>query len=79
MLDWDKLSSNDHVGDASFKVEELVEGVPRRDEKTGLYKGGVGVAGEGVRQFKLPLALAEGVLWNTLGTFYIYFIFIFEF
>jgi hypothetical protein len=32
-----------------------VEGAPRRDEKTGLYEGGVGVAGE----FKLPLAPTE--------------------
>jgi len=35
------------VGDASFRVEELVEGAPRRDEKTGLYEGGVGCCGGG--------------------------------
>jgi len=50
VLDWNKLSNNDYVGDASFKVEELVEGAPRRDEKTKLYEDEMSVAGrdEGV-------------------------------
>jgi phosphatidylserine decarboxylase len=60
MLNWDQLSSNNHVGDVSFK-EELVEGASRRDEKTGLYEGEVGVVGEWMREYKLPLALAEVV------------------
>jgi len=60
VLDWDKLSSNNHVGDASWRVE----GAPRRDERTGLYEGGVGVVGEGMREFKLPLPPAEGVPWE---------------
>ncbi|KAF8166385.1 C2 domain-containing protein, partial [Pholiota molesta] len=31
VLDWDKLSSNDHVGDASLEVSELVAGAPQPD------------------------------------------------
>ncbi len=37
VLDWDKLSSNDHIGDASFDVAQLVEDAPQKDAKTGLY------------------------------------------
>jgi phosphatidylserine decarboxylase len=37
VLDWDKLSSNDHVGDAGFMVSELLADAPQRDEGTGLY------------------------------------------
>lgn len=37
VLHWDKLSSNDHVGDASFKVSELLAGAPQVDPVTGLY------------------------------------------
>jgi phosphatidylserine decarboxylase len=36
-LDWDKLSSNDHVGDAGFMVADLITDAPQRDESTGLY------------------------------------------
>ena len=37
VLDWDKLSSNDHIGDASFSVKDLVDCAPQRDSVTGLY------------------------------------------
>lgn len=37
ILDWDKLSSNDHIGDASFSVKDLVDSAPQRDPVTGLY------------------------------------------
>ena len=37
MLDWDKLSSNDHVRDAGFMVADFMADTPRRDEGTGLY------------------------------------------
>jgi hypothetical protein len=30
VLDWDKLSSNDHVGDAAIEIAELAENVPKR-------------------------------------------------
>jgi phosphatidylserine decarboxylase len=37
VLDWDKLSSNDHIGDANFSVTDLVESAPQPDPVTGLY------------------------------------------
>ena len=37
ILDWDKLTSNDHIGDANFSVKDLVDCAPQRDPITGLY------------------------------------------
>jgi phosphatidylserine decarboxylase len=37
ILDWDKLSSNDHVGEASLDLKELRDSVPQPDPVTGLY------------------------------------------
>ena len=37
VLDWDKLSSNDHVGDASLDMAELLRNAPVADELTGLF------------------------------------------
>ena len=54
VLDWDKLSSNDHVGDASFEVKRLMDNVPQKDPVTGLYPEDE----DGSRtfeEFKLPL------------------------
>jgi len=36
LIDWDKLSSNEHVGDAGFMVANLIADAPQRDENTGL-------------------------------------------
>jgi phosphatidylserine decarboxylase len=54
ILDWDKLSSNDYVGDVSFDVKELVECTPQPDVGTGLYP--VDEGGEGpMVDYRLPL------------------------
>ena len=54
ILDWDKLSSNDYIGDVSFDVRGLVESAPQPDPKTGLYA--VDEGGEHpMVDFKLPL------------------------
>ncbi|KAG2018560.1 phosphatidylserine decarboxylase, variant 4 [Coprinopsis cinerea AmutBmut pab1-1] len=37
ILDWDKLSANDHIGDASFDVKLLIDEAPQPDPETGLY------------------------------------------
>ena len=37
VLDLDKLSSNDHVGDGSLPRARLLERAPRKDGETGLY------------------------------------------
>jgi len=58
VLDWDKLSSNDHVGDAAVTIAELAENVPKKDPNTGLYPEDE----DGTRTFqeyKLPLTAKE--------------------
>lgn len=40
VLDWDKLSSNDHIGDAIFDLTELINRAPQKDPDTGLYAAG---------------------------------------
>jgi hypothetical protein len=37
VLDWGKLSSNNHVSDGEFVVADLMADVLQRDESTGLY------------------------------------------
>ncbi|TIC11746.1 hypothetical protein E3Q14_02147 [Wallemia mellicola] len=37
VLDWDKLSANDHVGDVSLPLQELVSKAPKSDPETGLF------------------------------------------
>ena len=37
VLDWDKPSANDLVGDATVGVKELIEAAPKPDGETGLY------------------------------------------
>ena len=63
VLDWDKLSSNDHVGDASFDVCELLADAPQKDPETGLY-----VAEEDddhpMKEFALPLVTTKEVPWE---------------
>lgn len=63
VLDWDKLSSNDHVGDARFDVSELVKDAPQPDPKTGLYDE----ADDGshpMKEFHLPLVTAKEMPWE---------------
>ena len=72
VLDWDKLSSNDHVGDASLDVAELMKNAPQPDEVTGLYpentaletKDGVPVGGGGMQEFTLQLRTAKEKPWE---------------
>ena len=37
VLDWDKLSSNDYIGDATFDLTELIRRAPQKDPITDLY------------------------------------------
>lgn len=71
VLDWDKLSSNDHVGDAWLDVGELVRDAPQPDPRTGLYADVCGEndaegSGEGreMKQFCLPLTTAKEMPWE---------------
>lgn len=63
VLDWDKLSSNDHVGDASFMVGELMCDAPQRDEVTGLYPEDAD-GKHAMKEFKVPLVTAKEMSWE---------------
>ena len=66
ILDWDKLSSNDHVGDVEFMVADLIPDALQRDESTGLY-GEEADRGHMMKEFKVPLISSNGkgaVLWE---------------
>ncbi len=64
VLDWDKLSSNDHVGDASFDVATLLQDAPKKDEKTGLYPEEED-AMRSMTSFELPLQTAKEMPWES--------------
>jgi len=70
VLDWDKLSSNDHIGDVALDVKELIDNAPQPDPQTGLYKayeeeGAAGEKGEKwMTQLSLPLSTAKEMPWE---------------
>ena len=70
VLDWDKLSSNDHIGDVTLDVKELIDSAPQPDPQTALYKayeeeGATGGKGEeGMTQFSLPLSIVKEMPWE---------------
>ena len=64
VLDWDKLSSNDHVGDASFSISELVSKAPQKDTVTGLYPEECDGTQDGMQEFRLPLQTAKETPWE---------------
>ncbi|KAF8624424.1 hypothetical protein AX17_007133 [Amanita inopinata Kibby_2008] len=63
ILDWDKLSSNDHIGDASFDVKTLIECAPQPDEVTGLYASDYG-GDHPMREMRLEVLLAKDISWE---------------
>ena len=63
ILDWDKLTSNDHIGDVNFCVKDLVENAPQRDPGTGLYS--VDDNGDHpMTDYKLQLTAAKEMQWD---------------
>lgn len=63
VLDWDKLSSNDYVGDAKFDVSELVKDAPQPRAGLGLYD----LDADGshpTKEFNLPLGTSKEVAWE---------------
>ena len=63
VLNWDMLSSNDHVGDVSFDVAKLVTDAPKKDERTGLYPAEEDEV-RGMADFTLPLSTAKEMPWE---------------
>ncbi|TFK17463.1 hypothetical protein FA15DRAFT_676048 [Coprinopsis marcescibilis] len=64
VLDWDKLSANDHIGDANFNVKELLDSAPQPDSVTGLYSAQED-GNHPMKEFKLPLAMTKGMNWES--------------
>ncbi|KAJ8088230.1 phosphatidylserine decarboxylase [Marasmius tenuissimus] len=62
ILDWDKLSSNDYIGDVRFDVKELVDSAPQPDPETGLYP--LEQPEHSMKEYTLPLTTEKGVPWE---------------
>ena len=65
ILDWDKLSSNDLIGDAGFDVRALVETAPQPDPVTGLYAPDYG-GDHPMKEMKLELTMAKDIPWELI-------------
>ncbi|TFK32508.1 phosphatidylserine decarboxylase-domain-containing protein [Crucibulum laeve] len=63
ILDWDKLSSNDHIGDVNFAVHELIENAPQPDPVTGLYAAEES-GDHPMKEYSLPLSTAKEMPWE---------------
>jgi phosphatidylserine decarboxylase len=57
---FNSLSSNNHIGDASFSVKDLVESAPQRDPVMGLYSG-KDAGDHSMTEYKLQLLAAKGM------------------
>lgn len=60
VYDWDKMSSNDHVGSTSISIKELIEAAPKPDPQTGLYAADEDANSQEMKSFTLQLAKREG-------------------
>lgn len=58
VLDWDKLTGNDQVGEVSLPLHELMVSSPKPDPKTGLYAEGVETPDD-MKEFVLPLTTSK--------------------
>jgi phosphatidylserine decarboxylase len=67
VLDWDKLSSNDYIGDANFDVSELVADAPQPDPVTGLYAADED-GDHPMKEFKVSLSTAKEMPWESKHT-----------
>lgn len=66
VLDWDKLSGNDFIGDAKLNVAGLIEGAPKPDATTGIYKEALSaIEVIAMKEFTLPLTPQKGAKWET--------------
>ena len=68
VLDWDKITANDHICDTSLDVTELLKNAPKKDETTGLYKedGSEGI--NDMQEFTLNLKTAKETPWEAKHT-----------
>lgn len=65
VLDWDKLSGNDFIGEATLNVAGLIEGTPKPDATTGIYKEATSATESiAMKEFTLPLTPKKDVKWE---------------
>jgi phosphatidylserine decarboxylase len=64
VLDWDKLSSNDYIGETSFDLTDLVADAPQPDPVTGLYDAKED-GNHAMKEYKLPISTAKDVPWES--------------
>lgn len=66
IYDWDKLSSNDYVGETELHISDLVENAPKVNPDTGLYSSDE-VTQPDMTKFELPLIRREDGSTKNLG------------
>lgn len=63
ILDWDKLSGNDHVGETSFNLTKLLDKAPKKDPNTGLYQDAQELD-QDMMELQLPLTPTKDASWE---------------
>ncbi|KAF8322599.1 hypothetical protein DL93DRAFT_2071450 [Clavulina sp. PMI_390] len=63
LLDWDKLTGNDFIGDVTFPLKTLLEMAPKPDPVTGVYADGVETTQDMV-EYTLPLNGPKDSRWE---------------
>lgn len=64
VLDWDKLTGNDLIGEVSLPLHKLMENAPKPDPVTGLYAEGVETP-QDMMEFVLPLSGPRDSIWES--------------
>ena len=64
VLDWDKLSGNDHVAEINFDVSELIASAPQKDPVTGLYPEHDDDGQNGMKEFTRRLETSNSI-WES--------------
>lgn len=65
LLDWDKLSSNDYIGESSVDVRELLGDAPQPDPETGLYLPQAQNNDQGEKEFTLAIMTSKETPWES--------------
>lgn len=64
VLDWDKLTGNDLIGEVSLPLHKLMENAPKPDPITGIYADGIETTHD-LMEFELPLSGPRDSIWES--------------